>query len=157
VETLTASTLSLPPLTTKQDFDSTPPAEVATAQAAIAGANHLVIVFPIWLGGMPAVLKGFFEQVFRPGFLLVDPSKGWLGKRKLSGVSARIVVTMGAPGFVYRWWFGAHGVRSLESAILGLAGIRPVRTTMLGGVEAAGDPKRQRWLAEMRRLGGAAT
>ncbi|WP_291297215.1 NAD(P)H-dependent oxidoreductase [Elioraea sp.] len=155
VETVTAATLALPALTTKQDFEAPPPPEVAAVQAVIEGASHLVIVFPIWLGGMPAVLKGCFEQVFRPGFLLVDPTKGWLGKRRLSGVSARIVVTMGAPGFVYRWWFGAHGVRSLESAILGLAGIRPVRTTMLGGVEAAGDAKRQRWLAEMRRLGSA--
>ena len=31
-------------------------------------AEHLVFLFPLWLGDMPAVLKGFLEQLMRPGF-----------------------------------------------------------------------------------------
>jgi putative NADPH-quinone reductase len=153
VETLTPSTLRLPLLETKAGFEAPPPPEVAAVQAVVGEANHLVFLFPLWLGGMPAVLKGFLEQVFRPGFLLVDPAQGVRGRKRLAGVSARIVVPMGMPALAYRWWFGAHGVRTLESGILGLAGLRPVRTTYLGMVEAAGEAKRAGWLAEMRRLG----
>lgn len=156
VETVTPALLRLPLLETKAGFEAPPPADVAAVQAVVGATNHLVVVFPLWLGGMPAVLKGFLEQVFRPGFLLVDPAKGWGSPKRLAGVSARIVVPMGMPALAYRWWFGAHGVRTLESGILGLAGIRPVRTTYLGMVEAASDAKRARWLAEMRRFGGAA-
>ncbi len=54
---------------------------------------------------MPALLKAFLEQVFRPGFALICnghrfPQKGLVGK------SAR-VVTMGMPVFWYRWFFRA--------------------------------------------------
>lgn len=156
VETVTPALLRLPLLETKAGFEAPPPPEVAAVQAVVGAANHLVIVFPLWLGGMPAVLKGFLEQVFRPGFLLLDPGKGWSGGKRLAGVSARIIVPMGMPALAYRWWFGAHGVRTLESGILGLAGIRPVRTTYLGMVEAATEAKRASWLAEMRRIGRAA-
>ncbi|HET8696394.1 MAG TPA: NAD(P)H-dependent oxidoreductase [Gammaproteobacteria bacterium] len=41
---------------------------MAEPQAFIAWADHLVMVYPLWLGEMPALLKGFFEQVLRPGF-----------------------------------------------------------------------------------------
>jgi putative NADPH-quinone reductase len=156
VDTVTPALLRLPLLETKAGFEAPPPAEVAAVQERVGAANHLVILFPLWLGGMPAVLKGFLEQVFRPGFLLVDPAKGWGSAKRLAGVSARIVVPMGMPALAYRWWFGGHGVRTLASGILGLAGIRPVRTTYLGMVEAAGEAKRARWLAEMRSLGSKA-
>ncbi len=156
VETVTPALLRLPLLETKAAFEAPPPPEVAALQEIIGGARHLVILFPLWLGGMPAMLKGFFEQVFRPGFLLVDPAKGWGSAKRMAGVSARLVVPMGMPALAYRWWFGAHGVRTLESGILGLAGIRPVRTRYLGMVEAATEAKRARWIAEMRRLGRAA-
>jgi putative NADPH-quinone reductase len=156
VDTVTPALLRLPLVETKAGFEAPPPSEVASVQAVVGAANHLVFLFPLWLGGMPAVLKGFLEQVFRPGFVLLDPSKGWSGGKRLAGVSARIVVPMGMPALAYRWWFGGHGVRTLESGILGLAGIRPVRTTYLGLVEAAGEAKRARWLAEMRSLGSKA-
>lgn len=138
-------------LRTKDDHDNGPvPAALADAQQAIAWAQHIVIVFPLWLGGMPALLKGFLEQVLRPGFAYrVDG--GW--KRLLNGRSARIVVTMGMPALAYRFWFGGHGVRQLERSILGFVGIKPVATTLIGNIESMGDDKRRRWLDRMRSLG----
>jgi putative NADPH-quinone reductase len=56
---------------------------------------------------MPALLKGFFERALRPGFAMaLTPRGGW--SKMLSGRSAWVVVTMGMPGFVYRWYFGAR-------------------------------------------------
>jgi putative NADPH-quinone reductase len=39
--------------------------------------------------------------------------------------SARAVVTMGMPAFAYRWYFGAHGLKSLTQN-LALVGITPL-------------------------------
>ena len=126
---------------------------LAEAQESVAWADHIVIVFPLWLGGMPALFKGFLEQVLRPGFAYrVDG--GW--KRLLEGRSARIVVTMGMPALAYRFWFGGHGVRQLERSILRFVGIKPVATTLIGGIETMGDDKRRRWLDRMRGLGNRA-
>ena len=69
--------------------------------------------------------------------------------------SARIVVTMGMPALVYRWYFGAHGLKSLERSILGFCGIGPCRESLFGMVETASPAKRARWIAGMRKFGAA--
>jgi putative NADPH-quinone reductase len=100
---------------------------------------------------MPAILKGFFEQVFRPGFA-ISYAKGGMWRKLLKGRSARIVVTMGMPALIYRWYFGAHSLKSLERNILGFCGIKPIRESIVGMVE--GSPsRRDKWLARMREHG----
>jgi len=37
-------------------------------QKEIIKADKMIFVFPIWWGGMPAILKGFFDKVFLKGF-----------------------------------------------------------------------------------------
>lgn len=127
--------------------------DIAAAQEAIGWAEHLVIVYPLWLGSMPALLKAFFEQAFRPGFAIAKGKRTmWPGL--LNGRSARIVVTMGMPAFVYRWYFLAHSLRSLERNILRFSGIGPIRETLIGTVESSAE-KRARWLDRLRALGRA--
>jgi putative NADPH-quinone reductase len=140
-------------LRTQAEFETgTAPSDIEMAQEAIAWAGHLVIVYPLWLGTMPALLKGFLEQAFRPGFAFDTRPKSWSG-RPLKGRSARIVVTMGMPALVYRWYFGAHSLKSLERNILGFCGIRPIRESLFGMVEAASDARRRKWLARLRAQG----
>src|SRR3546814_9849412 len=57
-------------------------------------ADHLVILYPLWLGDVPALLKGFLEQILRPGFAIDEGSTG-MSAKLLTGRSARIIVTMG--------------------------------------------------------------
>ena len=40
-----------------------PEGDVLKAQELISWANHLVFVYPTWWGGLPAVLRLFFEMV----------------------------------------------------------------------------------------------
>jgi putative NADPH-quinone reductase len=61
---------------------------------------------------------------------------------------------MGMPVLFYRWYFGAHGLKSLERSILGFCGIRPIRESLFGMIDAASAAKRAGWLETMRRLGG---
>jgi putative NADPH-quinone reductase len=145
--------LDFPLLRTQAEFETAaPPADIRAAQEAIAWAEQLVIAYPLWLGTMPALLKGFLEQVFRPGFVFeTEPKRLWT--KRLKGRSARIVVTMGMPAFFYRWYFGAHSLKSLERNVLGFCGIRPIRESLFGMVEAASDARRRRWLATMRSYG----
>ncbi len=42
-------------------------AEVAPYVERVLAANALVLVFPVWFDGLPAILRGFFERVFLPG------------------------------------------------------------------------------------------
>lgn len=130
--------------------------DIVRAQNLIRTANHIVIVFPLWLGSLPALLKAFLEQTFRPGFATGKSDQGTGFSNELAGRSARIIVTMGMPAPIYRWYFLAHGIKSLEQGILKLVGIKPVGRTLVGSVEKLGDSGVRRWLETMRRLGGTA-
>ncbi|MCX5497644.1 NAD(P)H-dependent oxidoreductase [Kaistia dalseonensis] len=128
------------------------PATLEAASDAIHGAQHIVFIFPLWLGTMPALLKGFLEHVMRPGLAFAHQEKG-LPKKLLAGRSARVIVTMGMPGFFYRWFYRAHGVRGMERNILNFVGIKPVRETFLGNAEGVSAAARAGWIENMRALG----
>jgi putative NADPH-quinone reductase len=152
VKSIAVAELDFPLLRSKRDWDNgeVPPA-IAAAQQDIAWSQHLVIIHPLWIGMMPATLKGFVEQVYRPGFAVSQGKDGQWAKL-LKGRSARIIVTMGMPALIYRWYFGAHSLKSLKQN-LALTGIKPCRHTLIGSVEAMGDAKRRQWLASVRALG----
>jgi putative NADPH-quinone reductase len=145
--------MDIPMLRNPRDFPSPPPPQIAAAQDAIAASNHIVVIYPLWLGTMPAVVKAFFEQLSRSEFAMKADAKGGWPKQMLKGKSARVIVTMGMPAAAYKLMFGAHGVRGFESGILGMAGIAPVRETLIGGVGTLSRPKTEALLARVRRLG----
>ena len=148
------ATLDFPLLRTKQDFEKgQPPEAIRRAQDVVAWADHLVIIYPLWLGSMPALLKGFLEQVLRPGFAFEYAQSGGMAKKLLTGKSARIVVTMGMPAFVYRWVFFAHSLKSLTRNTLWFCGIGPVKSTIIGSIEGLSERQRNNWLDEIRGLG----
>lgn len=153
VRRIDVARLDFPLLHNAQEWEWKPPAEsIAAAQQAIAWAGHLVILYPLWLGDMPALLKGFFEQALRPGFAIGKAAPGRLWKKLLKGRSAHIVVTMGMPAFFYRVYYRAHSLKSLKRNILEFCGISPVRTTVIGMVEGRKDA-REAWLTRLSVLG----
>lgn len=157
VQRVDLAALDFPLLRSRVEWEDGPlPASLKPAQEGIAWAEHLVFFFPLWLGGMPALLKGFLEQVARPGFALGRSGEGGCPKKLLTGRSARVVVTMGMPALVYRWVFRAHSLKALERNILGFVGIAPIHETLIGLVEGMSDKHRQGWLRRLATLGGHA-
>lgn len=73
----------------------------------------------------------------------------------LLGRSARVIVTMGMPALVYRWYFGAHGLKGFTHK-LALVGIKPRRSILVGLVEGMSQRKRRVWLDHLREWHGAA-
>jgi putative NADPH-quinone reductase len=154
VRELRVAELDFPLLRSAKDWnEGSVPAGLQAAQDQIKWADHLVLCFPLWLGDMPALLKGFLEQVARPGFAFSKEGSNPFGRKGLKGRSARVVVTMGMPALVYRFYFRAHSVRSLERNVLGFVGISPVNETLVGMVDSLDDKTRVRWLGKMRALG----
>ncbi|KQT10872.1 NAD(P)H-dependent oxidoreductase [Ramlibacter sp. Leaf400] len=158
VRRIDIGTLDFPLLRSQKQWEAgaLPPA-LQPAQEDIRWASHVVIVFPLWLGDMPALVKGFLEQVLRPGFAFRYKEGGTAWPEKgLRGRTARVIVTMGMPPLVYRWMFRAHSVKSLERNILGFVGIAPVHETLVGGLGGLGEEGARKLLARVRRLGARA-
>jgi putative NADPH-quinone reductase len=155
VDRIDVATLDFPILRSPDEWRTARPVPaIAAAQETIRRAGHLAIFYPLWLGDVPALFKGFLEQLARPGFAIA-PGESGFPKRLLKGRSARVVVTMGMPARFYSLVYRAHSVKSLERNILRFAGIAPVRLSLIGSVDGS-RKHREAWLARMRELGANA-
>jgi NAD(P)H dehydrogenase (quinone) len=127
--------------------------DIVTAQSAISWAQHLVFVYPIWWGSIPALLKGFIDRVFLPGFAFRyrDGSVFW--DRLLIGRSAHLLVTMDSPPWYFRWVSRMPGHNQMKRTILGFCGIRPVAVSSFGPVKTSSQHRREGWLARSEAFG----
>jgi len=91
------------------------------------GLSHLV-------GRLPALLKGFLDRIFLPGFAFKYRPNSALWDRLLTGRSAELLVTMDSPPWYYRWVQRQPGHRQMKQTILEFSGIRPVRVHSFGPV-----------------------
>lgn len=66
-------------------------ADIAREQERVSKADLLVVLFPIWNGGLPAILKGWFDRVFAYGFAYADGMRFergfFLGRRAIMGLA----------------------------------------------------------------------
>jgi putative NADPH-quinone reductase len=93
-----------------------------------------------------------FSNIFSGLVFLWNTKREGFPKRLLAGRSARIVVTVGMRVLMYRWYFGAYGLRGFERGMLSFAGITPIRESLYWLTFAA-EKKRARWIEDMRSHG----
>jgi putative NADPH-quinone reductase len=104
---------------------------------------------------MPAMLKGFIDRTFLPGFAFKYRDNSPLWDRLLTGRSARMIVTMDAPVWFFRLVYGKPGHNAMKKMILEFCGIKPVKITSFGSVKRSSDKLRAGWLNRTRCLGEA--
>lgn len=126
--------------------------DLQAAHDAILAADHLVFIFPLWLGTLPAIFKGFLERVLAPD--LIEPAKTGKFVKIWNSKSARIIITMGMPAFIYRFWFGSLASKTLKRSILGfMGGSAGSLDGSRGGIASVNAATRQNWLDNSRALG----
>ncbi len=137
-------------------YDTIQPLEpdLQAAQDHIRWADHLVFVYPTWWGSIPALLKGFFDRVFLPGFAFKFRSDSVWWDKLLTGRTADLLVTMDTPPWYFRWVYRAPGHNEMKRTILGFCGIKTRRILSFGPMRSASPARRTAWLAEARRAGG---
>lgn len=127
--------------------------DLLNAQNMIEAANHLVFVYPSWWGSMPALLKGFFDRVFHPGFAFKYRHNSPLWDKYLTGKTARIIITMDSPGWWNRLMYHRSNIYAVKVATLQFCGIKPVKVTVFDKVKFSTEEKRQKWLKEVEDMG----
>jgi putative NADPH-quinone reductase len=121
-------------------------ADLRNAQADILWAEHLTLVYPIWWGGIPALLKGFFDRVFLPGFAFKYREGKAFPDKLLQGRSAHLLVTMDTPPWYYRWIYRMPGLHQVRKTTLEFCGIKPGKTLTFGPILGSSPAQRQAWL-----------
>ena len=127
--------------------------DLQKAQEAIKWAEHIVMIYPNWWSTFPALMKGFIDRTFLPGFAF-KYRKGILSWDKyLTGRSARLIITMDTPPWYYWLVYRRPGHNAMKRGILGFCGIRPVRITTIGSLKISSEARRQKWLHKVEKLG----
>lgn len=127
--------------------------DLQEAQELISWADHLVFVYPNWWGGMPALLKGFIDRVFLPGFAFKYRRNSPLPEQLLKGKTARLIVTMDSPMVYYRFYLGQPGHQMMKHSILKFCGVSKVRATNITQLRKMAEVSRKQWLERVHRLG----
>lgn len=127
--------------------------DLVQAQAHIAWAGHLVLVYPNWWGSMPALLKGFIDRTLLPGFAYKYRANSSLWDKLLTGRTAHLLVTMDTPGWYYRWVWNRPGHNQMKHTVLGFCGIKTTGITEFAPVHGSTPRQREQWLSRAKALG----
>jgi putative NADPH-quinone reductase len=127
--------------------------DLVQSQESIRWCEHLVLVYPMWWGMMPALLKGYLDRCWLPGFAFQYHRNDPMWDRLLEGRSARMVVTSDAPYFFNLLIYFNAPYRVVRKMILRFCGFKPVRVTAIGRVKSLRESERASWLEKLRRLG----
>lgn len=121
---------------------ATPAADVQAERARLKEADVFCLVYPIWFGGPPAILKGYVERVFTAGFGYRSIKSG--GTDPL--LKGRKLLSLTASGSENTWLVESGGWeavrKSFDHRIAGATGLEVLDHVNFGGVDADMDPAR---------------
>jgi putative NADPH-quinone reductase len=120
--------------------------------ARLRAAEGLILVFPQWWFGFPAILKGFFDRVFAPGVAFAHSDNGGIVRRLTNIRLLYALTTTGSP-----WWVArlvGDPVRRTLRRVIATMCAKGVRFRMLSlhDMDRASADKRRVHLERVRRL-----
>lgn len=130
--------------------------DLIKAQELIQWSNHIVFVYPNWWGTMPALMKGFFDRVFLPGFAFKYRNNSVLWDKLLTGRTAHLMVTMDTPPWYYRWVYRRPGHNQMKRTILGFCGIKTTKIIEFYPLKGSAPQKREEWISMAKKFGAKA-
>ncbi|MCY7780272.1 NAD(P)H-dependent oxidoreductase [Bacillus haynesii] len=123
--------------------------ETAEYRRIVKNADHLIFIYPLWWGGMPAIMKGFIDRAFAAGEAYTYQGK--LPKGLLKARTASVYYTADAPSWYLRFWRRDADWVTVKDVILKFCGVRRVRRLLFAGVKDSTKEKRTQWLDRVYR------
>ncbi|NLP58741.1 NAD(P)H-dependent oxidoreductase [Lutibacter sp. B1] len=127
--------------------------DLIESQEKIKWAQHIVWIYPVWWGSIPAIMKGFIDRTFIPGFAFKYRENSHWWDKCLTGKTARLICTMDAPVWYYKWFYGAPSHKAMKKLTLQFVGIQKVKITAIGPVRLSKNEFRIKWLKKIEKLG----
>lgn len=121
--------------------------EVRTEQDKIDRADVITFIAPIWWNGLPAILKGYFDRIFRKGFAYDNVNgrmQGLLVDKKFL-----FIFTTGEQESVLRVKGTLDAItRLVDDGIAGFCGVAQSEVYFLCGIPRLSDAERKNILNE---------
>lgn len=127
--------------------------DLLVAQSKLKWADHLVWIYPVWWGSIPAIMKGFIDRVLLPGFAFEHKPNSVWWNRLFKGKSARIICTLDQPAWYYKWIYRSPSHSAMKGLTLNFIGVRKVGVTTIGPMRLSKEKFRTKWLERVEKLG----
>lgn len=127
--------------------------DLLEAWEKIKWAEHIVFIYPLWWGGLPAITKGFFDRLFLPGMAFQKKNNSLWWDKLLTNKTARIITTMDQPTWYYWLYYWGPSHRAIKKMTFEFVGIKPVKITSIGPIRLSKDSFREKWLQKIENLG----
>ena len=134
------------------------PKDVVAQQKRVSRAQGLAFIAPTYWMNFPAILKGWFERVFAPGFAYSLTPEGWRGASAgriplLRHEKALIINTTHFTEETYQGEFGKAMARIIDDWGLRYPGVKRVEHVYFYGADVSTPEIRRAWLDQAYRLG----
>ena len=127
--------------------------DLLETQEKIKNADHLVWVYPVWWGSVPAIMKGFLDRTFLPGFAFNKRENSVWWDKLLKNKSARIISTMDQPNWYYKLFYKSPSHNAMRKLTLNFTGISKVKISSIGPVRNSKLDYREKWIRKVENLG----
>ncbi|MNL14384.1 hypothetical protein D3C87_1353210 [compost metagenome] len=124
--------------------------DLIRAQALLKSADHIVVITPIWWGGPTALLKGFFDRTFLPGFAFKYRKNSQMWDKLFAGKTGHVIATSDGPVWWMRWVRGDSTIKMIVESTLNFVGIAPVKVTRIGKIKWLSLEQREKIVLKLR-------
>lgn len=132
------------------------PEDVREEQEHVRQADVVHLIYPLWWTGMPAMLKGWVDRTFTPGFAYRRGSDGQTITPLLTGKKAVLWTPHGNTRQAYEDGevYGALE-KTMDSGIFRYVGMSDVEHFYFPDVRASSAPQRDAWLGQVEAFASA--
>ncbi|UBM60746.1 NAD(P)H-dependent oxidoreductase [Marinilongibacter aquaticus] len=127
--------------------------DLLEAQENLKWAEHIVWVYPVWWGSVPAIMKGFLDRVLLPGFAFKKKENSLWWDKYFNGKTSRLICTMDQPTWYYKLFYGAPSHKAMKKLTMQFIGVKSVKITAIGPIRLSKDEFRGNWLKKIETLG----
>ena len=144
--------INFEPRLSAQDFQSFQqgniPADIASEQGFISQSDRIIIIFPTWWSGMPAILKGYIDRVLSYGFAYKMGANE--PEALLKGKKAVIITPQGTPAEIYEpnGFYKSFEVTQ-DIGIFNYCGIEVSKHFNLAAVTSVDDATRKSYIEQV--------
>lgn len=127
--------------------------DLIKSQEKLKWADHIVWIYPVWWGSVPAIMKGFLDRVLLPGFAFKKREGSVWWDKYFTGKTARIICTMDQPTWYYRLINRGPSHNAMKRLTMNFIGVKSVRITSIGPLRLSTEKFRKKWLIKIQKLG----
>ncbi len=127
--------------------------DLLEAQEKLKWADHIVWVYPVWWGSVPAIMKVFIDRVLLPGFAFKKREGSVWWDKFFVGKTARLICTLDQPPWYYKLINRSPSHSAMKRLTMNFIGIKKVKITTIGPIRLSKDSFRSKWLERINTLG----